>query len=118
MAKGVRSGLLGRPPERQRTCTPVLCLVNSTIVVWSNSTMLSLQIWRAIQRLSLIGSDCSHSGQLGALPSVQWVPALWQHGPAARLLQFLDHAEAAGALRELRFKQTSWDVDSHIWMCL
>lgn len=112
------SGLLGRPPELERACTPVLCLVNSAIVARSHSTMLSLPIWRAIQRLSLIGSDCSHSGQLGALPPVQWVPAPQQWGPAAWLLQFLDRAEPAGARRELRFKQTSRDVNSHIWMCL
>lgn len=73
--------LLGRPPEYGRACTPVLCLVNSAIVARSNSTILSLQIWRAIQRLSLIGSDCSHSGQLGAFPPVQCVPALQQRGP-------------------------------------
>lgn len=73
--------LLGRPPEYERACTPVLCLVNSAILARSNSTILSLPIWRAIQRLSLIGSDCSHSGQLGALPPVQCVPALQQRGP-------------------------------------
>lgn len=115
---GARSELLGRPPERQRACTPVLCLVNSAIVTRSRSTMLSLLIWRAIRRLSLIGSDCSHSGQLGALPPVQWVPALQRRGPAARLPRFLDRSEPAGALRELRFRQTSRDVSSHIWMCL
>lgn len=101
-----------------RACTPVLCLVNRAIIARSHSTMLSLPIWRAIQRLSLIGSDCSHSGQLGALPPVRRVPALQQRGPAARLLQFLDRAGPAGALWELRFKQTSQDVNSHIWMCL
>lgn len=39
------SGLLVRPPEWQRACTPVLCLVNITR---SQSTMLSLGIWRAL----------------------------------------------------------------------
>lgn len=67
---GAHSGLLGRPPERERACTPVLCLVNSAIVARSRSIMLSLPIWRAIRCLSLIGSDCSHSGQLGA-PALQ-----------------------------------------------
>lgn len=112
------SGLLGRPPERQRACTPVLCLVNRAIVARSHSTMLSLPIWRAIQRLSLIGSDCSHSGQLGVLPPVQRVPALKPHGTAARLLQFLDRTRPARALRVLTFKQAWRDVHSHMWLCL
>lgn len=88
--------------------------------VWSTPPGHKAQCyrWGSGERLSLIGSDCSYSGQLGALPPVQLVPALKQRGPAARLLQFLDHAEPSGALRELRVEQTSWDINFHIWMCL
>lgn len=40
--------------------------------------------------LSARGADCSHSGQLRALPPVQGDPVPQLCGPAARLLQILD----------------------------
>lgn len=50
--------------------------------VWSTPPGHTAQCYRcgSGERLSFIGSDCSHSGQLGALPPVQLVPALKLHG--------------------------------------
>lgn len=53
--------------------------------VWSTPPGHKAQCyrWGSGERLSLIGSDCSYSGQLGALPPVQLVPALKQRGRTA-----------------------------------
>lgn len=70
-AQGVRERFPGRPPRCRGDLAPVLCLVNTGRS--RRTTTPSLP--ESGERLSLIGPDCGHSGQLGALPAVQSIPA-------------------------------------------
>lgn len=79
-AQGVRESFLGRPPRRQRALTPVLCLVNTG----RSHRTTTPSPPESGERLSLIGPDCGHSGQLRALPAVQLVPAFKHPSGEAR----------------------------------